>query len=135
MKINSALILAALLCGCSKQSDPSLAIKKWEYKVATVENTEHYYKKQHQEEATTNSVDGHLHMRWDDADPGDVSLDFAYGKNYGTDLNDYGSDGWELVSTIPMLETIPDAGYTEYDKFTNIRVGKVILIFKRPSTK
>lgn len=133
-----------LLPGCSKPPAPV----KWEYEVITVENTEHWYWQMSYHEMETNSAGALEHMRANKADAGGFSLDFAT-KDYGADIRAEGRDGWELVSAVPQLETVPDAEYDAGDtynadtgKFTprrlpfaNVRTGKVILIFKRPSQK
>jgi hypothetical protein len=67
------------------------------------------------------------------AESGAGGFDFA-GKLefYGADLQQLGADGWELVSAVPQIETIPGAQATDL-RFSNMRTGKIILIFKKPA--
>lgn len=148
MKIVVALIAAALLCGCQKSSSPSESkVQRWEYKVVTIENFAHRMEHSAFEEMSTNTDAGLSHSKSAKSDSGSFLFDGAKGGDeYAADLYYLGNDGWELVSAIPQMETVPDAekyhgqdfdsatsslkdGYTH---FNNIRTGKVTLIFKRP---
>ena len=65
----------------------------------------------------------------------------------GLDISSLGRQGWELVSCIPQLETIPDAEYLAgldysgtssspkkvYKPFTNVRTERIILIQSHPT--
>jgi hypothetical protein len=152
--MRTALIILAttLLCGCSKPATPTTTsaeskIQRWEYKVVTVENFAGYLKESAFQESLTNTDLGLKHDRDADSGAGSFLFDGAQGGGkYYADLYYLGNDGWELVSAVPQLETVPDAekfhgqdfdsasgtlkdGYTH---FNNVRTGKIILIFKRP---
>lgn len=151
MKRIFCIFAAALLCGCTKVPSTPVASKsetpmRWEYKVVEVDNFEGEMKADAHREMLTNAPDWLQHSRAADSASGNFVLNgsAAMGK-YGAPLYDLGYDGWELVSAIPQTETIPDAekfhgqdfiagklqdGYTH---FSNIRTGKIILIFKRPA--
>jgi hypothetical protein len=77
-------------------------------------------------ELATNSSKGLEDMNYEASSPG--SFDF-YG---AADLDKLGSDGWEMVASIPQAETIGDARDYDGRIFPNGRTGKIILIFKRP---
>ncbi len=120
MKTILCLVAAvALLAGCSK---PASAIRvKWEYQTVEVENYEH----KAGQTASTNAPINWQDVQVFDALPGGFFFD-------DQNLNKLGSDGWELVSSIPQIETMSDAALSASHEFNNIRTGKIILIFKRP---
>jgi hypothetical protein len=140
----SIIIAVIFLTGCSKPPQ-TFTPQHWEYKVVTVENIEHSMKEDAYTVMQTNSDLGLKQVRTADADYGDFYLDLgdATGK-YSVNIQALGKDGWELVSAVPQIEAVPnaEADGDEYDaetktfstiKFTNIRTGKIILIFKRPA--
>lgn len=109
------LITALLLCGCHKT-------RLWEYKVVELENSAHHL--------VAGSVD--LSGKYLDAqkEPGDFKLDSLEAPDaFNTDLNNLGSDGWELIAAVPQTETEHPVDKSP----SNIRTGKIILIFKRPA--
>jgi hypothetical protein len=143
------LTLAALLCGCNKTAAPDAsASPRWEYKTVTVKNFAGVMKDVAYQEMLTNAPDWQKHERSADSGSGDFHLDSGGQMGeYGADLRQLGSDGWELVSAVPQIETVADAesfhgqdydaassslkdGYTH---FSNVRTGQIILIFKRPA--
>lgn len=131
------LAATALLCGCNQKPAPV----KWEYKEVVVENR---LDTEHLDLNSTNFLDAY---RYEKSDPGDFDFDSPEPRKYHQALDDYGADGWELVSAVPMTETIPKAEYStgfdysrtppieDFKPFINIRTGKIILIFKRPGKK
>src|SRR5580698_9433543 len=141
------LVTVALLSGCKKPASSTATEQRWEYKVVEVKNFAGYMKTAAYQEMTTNAPNWEDHERAADSGAGDFHLDSnSQMGEYGADMYQLGADGWELVSAVPQIETIPDAksfhgqdfdastgklvdGYTH---FTNTRTGKIILIFKRP---
>jgi len=140
--IVSVLITAALLCGCQKPAAPKPATNKiqcWEYKVVTVANYARYVRHIALSQMLTNEA-AREQLLWAERVPGWFDFDAIYATNmtyekYIVDFDRLGSDGWELVSAVTLLETIPDAQYgTENHpkEFDNTRTGEIILFFKRP---
>ncbi|MGA2178799.1 MAG: hypothetical protein ABSH15_04370 [Verrucomicrobiota bacterium] len=123
--------IAALLCGCNKPS-------QWEYKTVEVDNSIHGYL----ERAKTKTSDSERAevYRTENSEPGDFG-------NLEIQLAKIGDEGWELVGAVPELETPSQAERLDgndlheteplvtprYKPFTNVRTGKIILIFKRPA--
>ena len=125
----------------------SIAVKRWEYKIVEVDNFAHYLKDEAFKEFDTNAALGLKDVRSADSSAGTFGLDYENGK-YGIDLPQLGADGWELVSAVPLLETLPWVEYqygTIYNsdthqldpniqKFNNIRTGEIRLVLKRVAT-
>jgi hypothetical protein len=142
----SFLIAVAFLAGCSKPAAPVAAPPThWEYKVVTIENFNHSLDAYGYAMMQTNVDRGLEVIRDAKNDSGDFHLEDGTDDKYYANINQLGADGWELVSAVPQIETIPDAEKEEGTvfnadsgkldqsivKFTNIRTGKIILIFKR----
>jgi len=140
MKIILCLIaITALLTGCGQNPAPQTKIAHWEYKIVMVENFEHAMRHFASAELRTNIDLGLQHLQQSDAAAGNFVLDTGNAEmnenNSGVDTYKLGNEGWELVSAVPQIETIPDAKFSvgrDYKPFVNIRTGKIILIFKRP---
>jgi hypothetical protein len=127
-KILCLVTSTALLCGCGQK--PS----HWDYKVVTVENHAHKAAIDAMIGPSTNALDQWRAAKRDDGD------------FYDLDIDELGHKGWELVSALPQTETVPDADFDDtpvYNpttqqmdpnrvRFSNIRTGKIVLIFKRP---
>ena len=132
-----------LAAGCGKPPE-KMAPPVWEYKVVVVENFAHEMEKNAEHEMSTNTSSGLDNLRYYKSDPG--SFDFEASLYSSESLISMGGAGWELVSAVPQIETIPDAEYLaghtyipststlnpDYLPFANTRTGKVILLFKRP---
>jgi hypothetical protein len=147
MKAILAIItIATLLCGCKPTAPATAPIRKWEYKVVTVDNFARYMEQAAFEEMRTNGADWEQHDRDAKSGAGDFHLDGSTQTDTMIDLNQIGADGWELVAAIPQTETLPGVDFddgTVYNpdtgkldpkisRFDNTRTGKIILIFKRP---
>lgn len=140
MKTALCLLAATvLLSGCSKSAAPA-GVTKWEYKVVTFENFEHHMHELADQEFTTNTDLGLQDLVYADRDAGDFHLDFFptnvadLNNSMSTDIYSLGNQGWELVSAVPQTETIyakDDVGSSR--EYSNVRTGKIILIFKRPA--
>ena len=145
--IVSVLFTAVLLCGCQKPETPKPAtnkIQRWEYKVVSVECYAHHMAHMAMLQLGTNSDWAFQQMSSAESLSGffdivsfpsvhDYSSDLP--ERYSPDLPKLGSDGWELVSAVPLLETMPRAEYGRGDQtkvYSNMRTGEIILIFKRP---
>jgi hypothetical protein len=115
--------------GCGRGAVSS----RWEYRAITLFNSD-YTAAQKIDPKSETWVQDLQHAK---ASSGRFEFDEA-------ELNDLGKDGWELVSCIPEVETIPDAKtfagadlsaslkLVERNRdFTNIRVCRVTLLFKR----
>jgi hypothetical protein len=140
MKLISIIITAALLCGCRKPAQRATSIQYWEYKVVTVKNDIGEI----EEYEATNKIPSSAIIDCD-SDSGEFHLNEGGSDDYRVDMDELGREGWELVSAVPQIETVPGAekevgtvfnvGTDKLDpnmvKFTNIRTGKIILIFKR----
>src|SRR5208283_2254533 len=113
------LISVGILCGC-RPSEPAPNSQRWQYKVVVWENDNHAM---HDEEIKSGNFDvaqfiqesGGEFTRCDLNPPDDV------------DIHKLGNLGWDLVATIPELETVN----TSKGNFT--RTGKILLIFKKPA--
>lgn len=129
----SALI-ALVTCGCRPSASTAApSVQKWEYKVVQVENFEHYMLDYSTRELVTNAPDAKLHANNAMEDAGEFHIGvedaarLGWDPKYAVDLSALGRDGWELVSTTPLTETVKS------DSLTNTRTGSMILIFKRPA--
>lgn len=144
MKTTFALLFAAmLLCGCQKTAAPPAAtkIQKWEYKVVQVENYAHYTEKMAVLNVMkTNSDLATIEIQYAEKDCGSFDFDSTYlnekyGDQYAVDFDKLGADGWELISAVPKLETLPNVEYgseVNPHTFNNTRTATIILLFKRP---
>jgi hypothetical protein len=128
MKIHLyTLAAAALLAGCGKPTT-ALAPVRWEYKTVEMENYEHFRESVFYYEIETNAEVGLEHTAASLRSDG--SFLFSLSGKYGVDFNSLGSEGWELVSAIPQIETTHPISHDEV--IAAVRTGKIILIFKRP---
>ncbi len=116
MKLIFSIFAAALLCGCQP---------KWEYKTVTIDNLAAdaaFLLLNDKAKSATEAMKGYDSAN---ASPGTFNLETptVLGiTNTPDSLNHLGREGWELVSAVPQIETLK----------SNIRTGKIILIFKRP---
>ena len=130
--------LAALLAaGCSqsqKESHP-----RWEYRTMEVDCFQHWMSRN----SFTNNV-GQPDLKESEMAKQDMGT-FELPLDVKAELSDMGHDGWEMVSAVPEIETVPNVEYPGgrvYNpdtqkleettiKAANIRTGKILLIFKR----
>ena len=135
-------VLSTALTGCEpKDTAPHKIIfttQKWDYKSIEIDCYQHEMAKE--AFPTNNAVTDIKLYQYAQSSPGD----FRYTDRAIADL---GAQGWELVSAVPELETIPDADYVGAGdlnpntgklepntfKAVNIRTGKILLIFKKPA--
>ena len=139
------LAICSIFAGCKKTPPPEPVVARWEYKTVTVENFAGYMSENASEETKTNLNTGLEHQEQANAGMGSFDLEFSDSR-YGCELYKLGQQGWEMVSAIPLIQTVPFAeaisGETynpdtkslefEKSKFNNIRTGAVVLVFKRP---
>ena len=129
MGLIGLVLLMFAVGGCG----PGAVSARWEYRTMTLFNTDYTAAQKIDPNSKTLVQD----LR--DAKSSSGRFDINESK-----LNELGSDGWELVACIPEVETIPDAktyattdftasgkSTERYRDFTNIRVCKATLLFKR----
>lgn len=128
-KVSRALLLwgliglIGLVCGCEKagEAGAKIARARWEYQTVEIVN---------KESGSRVPAEGDWLPKYSKALRRPGWIDYSEAK-----LRDLGDEGWELVSTVPELETIPNANIdpeeTSGARFNNIRVRAVTLIFKR----
>jgi len=137
------VIAASLLAGCSRRATQPPS--GWEYKVVSVENSDHGIVNSASAMMQTNVVAALKAVRLAKADAGSFHLESGPNGEYSDYINVLGAQGWELVSAVPQIETIPDAEQevgtafnpdtktlaSSFFRFSNVRTGRIILIFKR----
>lgn len=144
-RLIAVILVPAIMGGCA----PKQIVAKrqtWEYKIVEADNRI----KDSSKLGDASSPDWMKNYRARKSDAGNFSLagdDVGY-QYAGAELNKLGADGWELVGIAPEAETVPDAEYFAgpdygrmesgkpadiYKPFVNMRTGKMILVFKRPS--
>ncbi len=115
-RMNKALplLVLCLVCGCR----PS--VQRWEYNTRIVFNKAETAA----EKPNLNDPDWWKEYARLKADSGSFDYDKA--------LSEAGKEGWELVSCVPEIQTMPDAE-SRGRHFENIRIARVTLFFKRPT--
>ena len=118
------LAMALMFCGCNVKH-VSNERAEWEYKTVAIENDEHGMEQFYFSQMQTN--DDAVNMI-ESSRKNVGEFDFDNPKN---DLDQYGRDGWELVSAIPQTEAMHPAGHGDGSIIASVRTGKITLIFRR----
>lgn len=108
-------LMGLIVCGCGPQSPSAPVRVKWDYKTFVIEN-----------------ANPDLHVSVSDAGWMEKSehekIATAYLPIFDHELTEIGSEGWEMVSCVPQIETVWAVG----QKLPNTRTAKLTFIFKRP---